>query len=247
MDGLHRVQNHLAQPSLSLGESKVRFRRRNFDRNERGAHCQPTSRLILKCQLGNRLLHNCWNWKKPCLPAAQNALFLIRQLLPQRLHLRTELVDDFLEVLDAGELFPNRLGKLACDPICGDANWLVQVLQSVLHDWAAPALAKKEADRGSIEGRPYGSVDRREIEAQFAGILRLKLSSFQLNHEITVQTNVVKEQVYVKRVIVGYQRYLAANKGEAAAGLKQQIAQVDEQASLQLSFGKRVSRRWIAS
>jgi hypothetical protein len=161
---------------------------------------------------------------------------------PQHFHLRTELVDDFLEVLDVGELFANRLGKLACDPICGDANWLVEVLQSVLHHWAAPALAKKEADRGSIEGRPHGSIDRRKIEAQFAGILRLELSSFQFNHEIAVQTDVVKEQVYAERVIVDDQRYLAANKGETAAKLKQQIAKVEEKASFQLALGKRVSQ-----
>jgi hypothetical protein len=108
---------------------------------------------------------------------------------------------------------------------------------------AAPALAKKKADRGSIEGRQHSSIDRREVEAQFAGKLRLELSSFQLNHKIAVQTSVVKEQVYVERVIVDDQRYLAANKGETAAELKQQIAKVEQKASFQLALRKRVSQR----
>jgi hypothetical protein len=36
----------------------------------------------------------------PCLPAVRSALFLISQLFPQRLHLGTKVVDDFLEILN---------------------------------------------------------------------------------------------------------------------------------------------------
>ena len=57
-----------------------------------------------------------------------------------------------------------------------------------------------------------------------------------------MQTDVVKEQVHVERVVVDDQRYLTAHKGEAAAELKQQIAEVDEKASLQFSLRKRVSQ-----
>ena len=58
MAGSHRVQNHLSQPGLSLGESKKRLCGWRLERNQRGAHCQPTSRLLPKCQLCNGLLHN---------------------------------------------------------------------------------------------------------------------------------------------------------------------------------------------
>jgi hypothetical protein len=43
-------------------------------------------------------------------------------------------------------------------------------------------------------------------------------------------------------VDVDNQRYLTANKGEAAAEFKQQIAEVDEKAPLQFSLRKRVSQ-----
>ncbi len=45
------------------------------------------------------------------LPAVQSVLFPISQLLPQRLQLRTELVDDVLEILNAGQLLPDWLGS----------------------------------------------------------------------------------------------------------------------------------------
>ena len=78
MDGPHGVQNHLPQLGLNLGESKRRLWRR-VDLNERSAHCQPTSRLIPKCQLCNRLLHNCWppspqpgSFQESCIPLNTN-------------------------------------------------------------------------------------------------------------------------------------------------------------------------------
>jgi hypothetical protein len=79
----------------------------------------------------------------------------------------------------------------------------------------------RSPDSRTVDRRPHGSIDRRDIEAQFAGILRLELSGFQLDHKIAVQTNVVEEQVHVERGVVDDRRYLAANKGEAAAELKQ--------------------------
>jgi hypothetical protein len=56
VDGPHRVQNYLSQPGLSLGESKGLLSGRQIYMNQRVAHCQPSSRLIAKCQLCSSLL-----------------------------------------------------------------------------------------------------------------------------------------------------------------------------------------------
>src|SRR5260370_4697533 len=51
----------------------------------------------------------------------------------------------------------------------------------------------------------------------------------------------VKQQVYIERSTINNQGYLAANKGEAAAELKEEVAQVGEQSSFQLPL-----REWFS-
>jgi hypothetical protein len=53
----------------------------------------------------------------PCLPAVRSALFLISQLFPQRLHLRTKLVDHLVQVLEARQLLLHGRRQLASDLI----------------------------------------------------------------------------------------------------------------------------------
>jgi thiol-disulfide isomerase/thioredoxin len=57
VDGLHRVQNHLTQNGLSLRESERQSDGRQFNLNERGAHCQPTSPLLLQFKKCHKLWH----------------------------------------------------------------------------------------------------------------------------------------------------------------------------------------------
>jgi hypothetical protein len=51
----------------------------------------------------------------------------------------------------------------------------------------------------------------------------------------------VNQQVYIERSTINNQGYLAANKGEAAAELKEEVAEVGEQSSLQLPL-----REWLS-
>ena len=85
-------------------------------------------------QFCSRLLQN-WRLAIPSL------LFPIAWLLPQRLYLRAELVDDLLEILDCGQLILDRRRQFAGYPISGHADRLIDVLESKLHNGAAPALA----------------------------------------------------------------------------------------------------------
>jgi hypothetical protein len=51
----------------------------------------------------------------------------------------------------------------------------------------------------------------------------------------------VNQQVYIERSTINNQGYLAANKGEAAAEFKEEVAEAGEQSSLQLPL-----REWLS-
>jgi hypothetical protein len=50
----------------------------------------------------------------------------------------------------------------------------------------------------------------------------------------------IEEQVHVEGPSIDDQRYLAADKGKAAAEFQKQIAEMDQEAALQLSLRKRI-------
>jgi transposase-like protein len=56
--------------------------------------------------------------------------------------LRTELVDDLLQVLDRGELLPDRRRQLTGYPVGRDTDRLIDVLESEFHDGTTTALAQ---------------------------------------------------------------------------------------------------------
>jgi hypothetical protein len=62
-------------------------------------------------------------------------LFRQSGLPPQGLYLCAELVDDLLEVLDRGQLILNWRRQLACYPIGGHSDRLIDVLESKLDSW----------------------------------------------------------------------------------------------------------------
>jgi hypothetical protein len=51
-----------------------------------------------------------------------------------------------------------------------------------------------------------------------------------------VKAHRVKQQVYVERSTINNQRYLATDKGEPSAELKEEVAHVSEQSSLRLAL-----------
>jgi hypothetical protein len=89
-------------------------------------------------------------------------------------HLRPELVHDLLQVLNGGQLLPHGRRKLSGHVICGDANRLIDGLQSEFHDRTAPALAEENSDAWSFDRGSHGAVHRRKVKAQFAGMFGLE-------------------------------------------------------------------------
>jgi hypothetical protein len=76
------------------------------------------------------------------LPGSRLALFLFRQILPQYFHLRSELIDDLLQILDRGQLFLDSRRQLGGDPIRRNADRLVGVFEGKFNDRSAPALTQ---------------------------------------------------------------------------------------------------------
>jgi hypothetical protein len=89
--------------------------------------------------------------------------------------------------------------------------------EGVLDDCAAMALAEQQPDRWGISRGAYPVIDGREIEVEFAGPLRFEGAGLQLDHEETLQPNVIEEQIEVEALSCYLQWNLAAHKGEAAA------------------------------
>jgi hypothetical protein len=84
VDGFHRIQNHLAQHSLSLRESELRLRGQWFELNERGAHCQPTSLFLLQFKKCHKLWHFSLDADAGFFSVVKAlCLFFIRTLLTQ--------------------------------------------------------------------------------------------------------------------------------------------------------------------
>jgi hypothetical protein len=104
----------------------------------------------------------------------RNVLFLIGYFLPQGLHLRPELVDDFLEVLHGGQLLTQRRRKLSGHVIRRDPDRLIDGLKSKFHGGAAPALAQQNSYARSFDRRSHRAVHRRKVEAQLAGMFGLE-------------------------------------------------------------------------
>jgi hypothetical protein len=95
----------------------------------------------------------------------RNALFPIGHFFPQRLHLRTELVDDCLQVFHRRNLSADRHWQFARNPVAGNTDRLIDAPQRVLNDRTAVTLAEQKADRRRVGRGPEEIVHRREVES----------------------------------------------------------------------------------
>jgi len=90
----------------------------------------------------------------------------------QRLHLRTKLIDDLLQVRHARQLLLHGRRQLASYLIRGYANWLIGVFESKFHDGSAPALTQKNSDARAFNRSPHRAVHCRKVEAQLTDVMR---------------------------------------------------------------------------
>ena len=113
-----------------------------------------------------------------------------------------QLGDNTLQVLYCGELVPDRCRELTGDPVGRNADWLRDVFEGVLNDGSLVTLAEQEADGGLVPFRAHRAVDRRQVEVELAGILRLELTDLELEDEVAVEADMVEEQVKVEGLLL---------------------------------------------
>jgi len=157
--------------------------------------------------------------------------------LPAKLfHLVFELRNNDCEILDSGQLIPDRCGELSRNPVCRDADRLLDVLEGILDDGALVTFTEQQTNSGLVPLCPQNAINCREIEVQLARVFRFELAYFEFNDEVAVEPNMVEKQVKVEGFVSYGKRYLAAHEGKSPAELKQKIAHVYQQTALELSF-----------
>ena len=157
-------------------------------------------------------------------------------VLPQRLYLRAELVDDLLEILDRGQLLLDWRRQLAGDPISGHTDRLIDVLESKLHHGAAPALAQENPDARAFDWRSHRAVHGSQVEAELAGMLGLEVTHLEFEDKIAMQTDMVEEQIDVEGSAVHGDWELTAYEGKPSAQFQEKIAQMAQEPILDLAF-----------
>ena len=171
---------------------------------------------MFKSQFCSRLLQN-WRLAIPSL------LLPIAWLLPQRLYLCPELVDDLLEILNRGQLILDWRRQLAGYSIGGYPDRLIDVLKSKLHHGAAPALAQKNPDARACDRSSHRAIHGSQVEAELAGVLGLEVTHLELEDKITMQTDMVEEQIDVEGSPVHNDWELTAYKGKPSAQFQEKI------------------------
>jgi hypothetical protein len=87
---------------------------------------------------------------------------------------------------------------LAGYPIGGYPDRLIDVLESKLHHGAAPALAQENPDTRAFDRSSHRAIHGSQVEAELAGVLGLEVTHLELEDKITMQTDMVEEQIDVE-------------------------------------------------
>ncbi len=132
------------------------------------------------------------------------------------------------------EMCEELAGEHASEHLDGKEEGPTDIAQGIFHDTAVPALAEQKPKRRAIRRSPDQFVGCGQVEVQLAGVLRLELTRLQLDDEVSVQPDVVREQIDVEGLVRDHRRHLAADEGEAPAKLEQEIAEIDQQAAFEL-------------
>jgi hypothetical protein len=98
----------------------------------------------------------------------------------------------------------------------------------------AVALAEQEPDGRRVGPGSKKIVHRREIKVELTRPFRFEPSGLELDDEVAVEPNVIKEQIDIKDLIPHLERNLATGEGEAAAQLQEQIPEMDQETALDL-------------
>jgi hypothetical protein len=88
-----------------------------------------------------------------------NAELLILTLLPQKIHLRSELCNNLLEIFHARKLFADRSGQLSRYAIGRNTDGLRDILQRILDDCGAMCFAEQKTNGRGIRPGTKESVN----------------------------------------------------------------------------------------
>ena len=141
-----------------------------------------------------------------------------------------------MQVLDAGQLIPQLLRQYAGDAILADAHGLGNVFQGILRDEVVLRLAEQKPDGRIVILRFEQAVDGGKVEIQLSGILRLELPSFQLDHYIAAELQVVEQQIEIEIVAAHVQMILIAEERKACSKLQKQPGNLGNQSPLDVPF-----------
>jgi len=90
-----------------------------------------------------------------------------------------------------------------------------------------------------------------QIEVELAGPLGLELSRLQFDDEVTVQPEMIEEEINVEGLTPDLKRHLAADKGESSTKLQEKVAKIFEETTFKLPLfggraqGQELERIWI--
>ena len=109
--------------------------------------------------------------------------------------------------------------------------------EGVFNDLFIFAGAEQHTDGGLFVDFFHVAVQRFEVEAELAEILRLKPSDFEFEGDQAIEAAVEKEQVEREVAAADLDREFGADEAEIAAELDQEVSEFEQQSTMQVGFG----------
>ena len=122
-----------------------------------------------------------------------------------------------MNVFNGRKLLAQCFWQATGDFVLTDADGFRHILQCVLGNKVILALTEQQPDRGIALRVLDDAIHRRLVEIELSGILRLKLASFQLDHHIATQVEVVEQEVDIKVIAAHIEMILIAKESKAGA------------------------------
>jgi hypothetical protein len=141
-----------------------------------------------------------------------------------------------LKLSDRGQAAFQVVGERLGDLILGYADRLAHIAQGIRDNHPIFALAQNQADAGLVLRVAQQVVRRRKVEVHLAGILGLELANLEIDHNIAAQLEMVEQHVQVVVLVGHFEVILAADEGKPDPQLKQEGADVLDQAALDVAL-----------
>jgi hypothetical protein len=141
-----------------------------------------------------------------------------------------------LNLFDCGQRTFHLFGKPFQTIEYGNAHGRSVVPERVLRHDAILGFAEDEADARTVIGMAQDIVNGGQVEVHFPGVLGLEARHLEIDDAEASKLQVVEEQVELEIFSPDFERNLAAHKGEADSQFDQELAEVHQEALLQVAF-----------